>query len=402
MNLKMMLHVVVLATLVVGAQGSRAAEVDGATLLQEAMAEAAALENVSVSVLMTQHTIVNERETSVDMEGALALRGDNDAFLRITAPNEEAQVFSDGETRIIHFVTNEEYIESEAPETRSEIIGLMGGGPIRLGSMWLADFLHNNAKLVDEAESISFGGTEKAPGRADGPDCHRVDIAYPGFDLQVWFPVEGPTLPEYFSVDASKSFAAAGMDRKVDVMFSFTGWDTTTSLGDERFAFVAPEGVEKVDPSAPRTERAGNSKIGDDAPALKLPLLDGGEVDLADHKGKNVVILDFWASWCGPCRVGLPAVADVAEKFADKGVVFYGVNLREDEATIRRFFESVDTEFAVLMDKSGEVGLNYGATSIPRTVVVDKEGKIAEVHAGFGPSLKKELEKKLEELTAAS
>jgi len=373
----------------------------GTEIIEQAMAAAAALDSVSVSVHMAQHTEINGRVNDVEMGAELALRGEKDAFVRITAPQEEAQVFSDGEKRFVYFVTKEEYMEAAAPEKRSEIVSLMGGGPIQLGSMWIGDFLHNNSKLTGEAESIVYGGLEKAPGAADGPDCHLVKLAYAGFDISVWLSAEGVVVPTYFKIDASKSFAQAGLDRKVDVMFTFSDWKFNQDLGDERFAFVAPEGVEKVDPSAPRTASAGNSKIGDPAPALKLPLLDGGTVDLADHKGKDIVILDFWASWCGPCRVGLPAVAEVVDKFADRGVVFYGVNLREDEQTIRSFFTSVKTEFPVLMDKSGDVGFNYGATSIPRTVIIDKDGNIAEVHAGFSAGMKKQIEDKLTELLAS-
>ncbi|MCF6287316.1 MAG: TlpA family protein disulfide reductase, partial [Candidatus Hydrogenedentes bacterium] len=79
---------------------------------------------------------------------------------------------------------------------------------------------------------------------------------------------------------------------------------------------------------------------GEMAPAFQLPLASGTTVDLAQHLGKDVVVLDFWASWCPPCRKGLPMVDAVAKHFADQPVAVYGVNIRESAALVANFVET--------------------------------------------------------------
>ena len=112
-----------------------------------------------------------------------------------------------------------------------------------------------------------------------------------------------------------------------------------------------------------------------------------------------MVILDFWASWCTPCRVGLPIVTEVAQEFKDKGVVLYAVNTGEDEALAQAFVDSTGLNAVVAMDVRGEATEKYRATQIPRTIIIDKEGVIRAVHAGVGPGLRSDLRESLTSLT---
>lgn len=130
---------------------------------------------------------------------------------------------------------------------------------------------------------------------------------------------------------------------------------------------------------------------GKPAPVFKVDLLGGGTLDLASHKDKNVVVLDFWATWCPPCRVSMPIVDRVAKRFADKGVVAYAVNLVEDPQTVEAFLKRNPLEAKVAMDKDGKVAKQYGIQSIPLILVIDKEGVVQKVYEGVGPNLEKDL-----------
>lgn len=140
--------------------------------------------------------------------------------------------------------------------------------------------------------------------------------------------------------------------------------------------------------------------LGAQAPDIKLQLLDGGSFDLAKHRDKDIVILDFWASWCGPCRAGMPVTIRVANEYANKGVVLYAVNLAESPETIRGFLTSINAKCTVALDSAGQAGVAYGANSIPQTVIIDKTGRIRAVHVGFGPGMDKTLRHDLDELIA--
>jgi thiol-disulfide isomerase/thioredoxin len=138
---------------------------------------------------------------------------------------------------------------------------------------------------------------------------------------------------------------------------------------------------------------APHKSVGQPVPDVTLPLLGGGEVKLAELKGK-VVLLDFWATWCGPCVQGLPKVNEVATKLAERGVVFYAVNLAEKPETIEKFLAKKELKLAVALADQ-KMGTKFGVNGIPHTVIVGKDGVVRTVHIGFGPGAEKQLEKDL-------
>jgi len=109
---------------------------------------------------------------------------------------------------------------------------------------------------------------------------------------------------------------------------------------------------------------------------------DPKPVQLAGLKGK-VVVLDFWATWCGPCRGWLPIVAKVRRDYESKGLLVYAVNERETEAKVKEYLTRQKLDIPVLLDLSGTVGMTYKATSIPLTVVVGRDGRIVRVMVGL-------------------
>jgi len=141
--------------------------------------------------------------------------------------------------------------------------------------------------------------------------------------------------------------------------------------------------------------------VGKAAPNFKLPLLEGGELELADLKGKNVVLLDFWATWCGPCRKAMPALVEVAKEYESKGVLYLAVNLREDPAKIRAYLKSAGLKIRVPLDKDGSVAENYKVRGIPTMAIVDKQGIVRDVHVGASPNLKSTLKKALDKIVGS-
>jgi len=105
-------------------------------------------------------------------------------------------------------------------------------------------------------------------------------------------------------------------------------------------------------------------------------------VKLSDYRGK-VVVLDFWATWCGPCRGWLPIVAKVQKDYASRGLQVFAVNLREPEAKVRDYLTKQKIDVQVLMDRSGSVGDDYRAESIPLTVVIGRDGRVVRVLLGL-------------------
>lgn len=140
-------------------------------------------------------------------------------------------------------------------------------------------------------------------------------------------------------------------------------------------------------------------KVGDPAPDFTSTLLDGSTIRLSDYRGK-VVLLDFWATWCGPCKKVMPIMEELANEYKDKGVVLIAVDLRESPQTIRSFLQEQGLHPTVALDKDGTIANSYGAKAIPQTVIIGKDGTVQAVHVGSIPNLKEILKKELDDLLA--
>ncbi len=134
--------------------------------------------------------------------------------------------------------------------------------------------------------------------------------------------------------------------------------------------------------------------VGKLAPDFTLDLLDGQKFHLADNKGQ-VVILDFWATWCGPCLQAMPQVERAAKEFKDKGVKLIAVNLQEAPRDIKAMLERQKFDVTVALDRDGVVAEKYAATAIPQTVVIDRQGNVARLYVGSSPDLEERLKEVL-------
>lgn len=134
------------------------------------------------------------------------------------------------------------------------------------------------------------------------------------------------------------------------------------------------------------------------APEFTLKDADGKTVHISDYKGK-VVVLDFWATWCGPCKIEIPWFMEMERKHKDKGFEVVGVSM-DDEGweVVKPFLHDVGVNYRVLIGNDATAQLYGGIDSLPTTFLIDREGKIAAVHIGL--TSKKDFEDGVEELLA--
>ncbi len=136
------------------------------------------------------------------------------------------------------------------------------------------------------------------------------------------------------------------------------------------------------------------------APDLTLPKLDGGEVTLSDYHGQ-VVIMEFWATWCGPCRMSTPSLEAIYRRYRDKGVTVLLVNAGETPDVIRVWAKRRFTA-PILLDQDGAAAELFGIDGIPRLFIIDQAGDIAYERAGYEGGLEQNLHAILKEMLAAS
>jgi cytochrome c biogenesis protein CcmG, thiol:disulfide interchange protein DsbE len=117
------------------------------------------------------------------------------------------------------------------------------------------------------------------------------------------------------------------------------------------------------------------------APSFTLTLFDGKAIRLEDFRGK-VVFLNFWASWCVPCRAEAKALEAAWKKYKDRDVVFLGVNIQDQEEDARGFLKEFGITYLNGRDSSGKIAIDYGVWGIPETFFIDRQGQITYKHVG--------------------
>ncbi|MEI8213659.1 MAG: TlpA disulfide reductase family protein [Planctomycetota bacterium] len=138
--------------------------------------------------------------------------------------------------------------------------------------------------------------------------------------------------------------------------------------------------------------------IGKEAPDFDLRKLDGTPCQLSDFEGK-VLVLDFWATWCGPCIRSMPQLVQLSRQYYDAGVEVVFINLEESEERIRGFLEKMELNPTIAMDLDGSVSKQYAVQAIPQTVVIDRAGTVVKVLVGASEENERELRALLDELT---
>jgi cytochrome c biogenesis protein CcmG/thiol:disulfide interchange protein DsbE len=106
------------------------------------------------------------------------------------------------------------------------------------------------------------------------------------------------------------------------------------------------------------------------------------QFDLQSHEGK-VVIVDFWASWCVPCRRSFPWLNDMHRKYADQGLVIIGVNLDAEPAAAMTFLEDFPPEFSIYYDETKDLAREFGVVAMPSSYLIGRDGEIRKKHFGF-------------------
>jgi thiol-disulfide isomerase/thioredoxin len=118
------------------------------------------------------------------------------------------------------------------------------------------------------------------------------------------------------------------------------------------------------------------------APEFQLPLLDGGIFRLSDHIGQRAVIINFFATWCGPCRAEMPELQRYAQSLAGEPVILVGVDAEEQRAVVERFVKQVNTTFPIALDQEGDVIKAYRVSAFPTTVVIGADGRVKSYESG--------------------
>ena len=126
---------------------------------------------------------------------------------------------------------------------------------------------------------------------------------------------------------------------------------------------------------------ASSTEAKEPAPNFELALLDGKSFQFSEHKGKPVLI-NFFASWCLPCRDEMPVLEKIVRNYQPKGVVFLGIAVDDTEEKMKEFIKRYDVTFPVGLDKTAEIQKSFGLYGIPTTYFIDRNGIVNYFHSG--------------------
>lgn len=329
------------------------------------------------------------------LAGKLDFSGQDKVRFRVDTDSGAMELFYGPDSKFLYLAEQNQYVDGATTfGDRRKALALMPGREFSPAQIMLSDFLHGEPSLLKSMESAT-----QIKGEGEGADApEHVQGTSEGITVDFWFRKGEKPVLEKLQLDLLKTANEKNPNlSKVLVTYTFTNWNEAPEFAADYFTFNKPEGATVLDP---RANEPVDPLKGKPAPAITLSMLGGeGTLDLAAHQGKDIVILDFWASWCGPCRQSLPIITEVAKQFKDKHVVFYAVNIGEPADVAATFLEQAGLDIPVALDPNREAQQKYQANSIPKMVIVGKDGVVHEVHQGLSPALKEELTATLAELT---
>lgn len=133
------------------------------------------------------------------------------------------------------------------------------------------------------------------------------------------------------------------------------------------------------------------------APDFTLKSSTGENVRLAEQRGQ-VVMLNFWASWCGPCRQEMPLLDNISKKYGKMGFVLYGINVDQDTAEAKNVLQKINVNYSILFDPESKLSDLYKVDAMPTSVFIDKKGQIRHIQKGYSAGDEEKYIKKIKEL----
>jgi thiol-disulfide isomerase/thioredoxin len=319
-------------------------------------------------------------QSNLDMPSTVSVRRPDRMRVESKSQAGGVTIVSDGEHTWILLTPLNEFIKRDAAAAPEEAVGKSGGTPKNLPDV---------SKFV---KSVQLHGEEILKVGADRIPCWVIQTIYdvidlPGEGLSIHDAVQSTWISKAHHVNLQTTFHAKLNLPKVAEPVDMTQSTRTTSLRfnvdlpDALFTFTPPEGAKETeDWTLPGIDKP--DVIGKRAPDLKAKSVHGDDVDLHGLRGK-VVMLDFWTTWCVPCKRELPVLEKLHTEFHDSGLELVGINVDDEQGAVRDFVKSVGLPYPVVpLDSAHDLVTTLAVNAFPTVVLIDREGKIVSYEVG--------------------
>lgn len=354
--------------------------------------DAKALLKETQDVLLKHKSYQLDQHAVIDLGGSVPTRLDMSVKMAVSSPGKlriessgkigSSLIVSNGEYTWMYLGTLKQYTKTAAASTPENLVKSLVPGMNGVMDQLKAKDPYLSAKIVGE-EQLELDGQKI--------DCVVVEarldtISMPGsIEMKngvqkVWIDKASKLALKQTvtaSMEGGPLSAPAAMNQAVTVVSR----KLDAPVPDSVFVFEPPEGAKLVTefkgPVKANTDLAGQA-----AADFKLTSIDGKAFTLESLKGK-FVLLDFWATWCGPCRRDLPDAEKLHQEFHQKGLVVLGIDDGESAETVSQFLVSSKLSFPILLGDN-LTAASYGVSALPTVVLIDADGKIVFYHVGAG------------------
>ncbi len=360
------------------------------------------LKTYQATFTLATEVVANGKPQNGTTTGTVRIERPNKVSVRLKDGDLSIGITCDGKQCMEYFSGSNKYLQWKAPSNLDSVLGNPSFMQVLrdMSRVTLIPFSSQPYKSfmigVSKAQVLGGGGGK--------PTHVQLDVASGVLDLYIdpksHLVTEAHALPTRM-IQAVKAQNPAMSDLKITYDLTQKVEPADQPMPADAFSVTPPKGATEATSPTELFEKPALKEMAD----FKLESLTKGKtVQLSDYKGK-VILLDFWATWCPPCRAELPILAAVNKEFADKGLVFFAVNQQEDRQKVEDFLKEQKLDFPVLLDTKGKAGEAYGVESLPTLYLIGKDGKVIERKVGVNPSgldkAKADLEKAVKDALAA-
>lgn len=365
----------------------------GAAVWADTPPDGKALLKESGDALHSAQSYILEQAVVVEISGGLQSRLEmpvklaaaNPDKLRIESngPVGSTLIVSDGENTWMYLGPLKQYTKTAAASSPEALLKSINPGIAEMVAQYQSKDPYRSVKVTGE-EALEMDGKHF--------DCFVVEAALDNLKIpgammltdgvmKMWIDKKTKlTLRQTASATmlGGSLLAPAQMNQTVSMLSVKLNEPVPGSM----FQFTPPEGAREVK-EFQGPVKANPDLTGKAAADFKLSALDGKEFSLSALRGK-VVLIDFWATWCAPCRKDMPALEKIYVDFRDRGLVMIGMNVGEGQDTVSKFLQQTKLSYPIILAGDVNVLESYSVTAFPTLVLVDRDGKIALYHVGSG------------------
>lgn len=368
-------------------------------LLRKVARSYRSLDEYEAKISVTETMTAGEQKRESVIEGTIRMVRPDRLRVDLTANQRDFTLNCGPEQCFAYFPSTGKFLRWEASENLDPVLThqtLL----VMLGELGRPTLLPLSSEPYDALTRGVKSARLLPPEPADEGRGRHLVLGLTSGDMDVWVD------PETYAITAARMVPTRMIEQLQKALPDVDELSISIRLTQKRspqkqveaatFEFRPPEGATRVSSTVDLLKQGPPKSLVD----FDLPALEEGERwRLSEHRGK-VIALDFWATWCPPCRDELPALAEIHEEYAERGLLLLAVNLREDRETVKAFLDRMELDIPVALDRQAAAATKYGVSNLPTLVLIGREGTIEARHTGYRPGDEEKIREEIEALLA--